>query len=70
MIRVILIRPGTTDYDEQRRIKGTLDIPLNEFGNDLCLETRILVPTLRVGMQSGRFASLGITRRMKLKSGA
>ncbi len=34
MIRVILIRPGTTDYDEQRRIKGTLDIPLNEFGND------------------------------------
>ena len=34
MFRVILIRPGTTDYDEQRRIKGTLDIPLNEFGND------------------------------------
>lgn len=34
MIRVILIRPGATDYDEQRRIKGTLDIPLNEFGND------------------------------------
>ena len=33
MVRVILIRPGTTDYDEQGRIKGTLDIPLNEFGN-------------------------------------
>lgn len=34
MVRVILIRPGTTDFDEQGRIKGTLDIPLNEFGND------------------------------------
>ena len=34
MVRVILIRPGTTDYDEQGRIKGTLDIPLNDFGNN------------------------------------
>ncbi|MBM97727.1 MAG: phosphoglycerate mutase [Planctomycetaceae bacterium] len=34
MVRVVLIRPGTTDYDEQGRIKGTLDIPLNDFGNN------------------------------------
>jgi broad specificity phosphatase PhoE len=33
MVRVVLIRPGTTDFDEQKRIKGTLDIPLNESGN-------------------------------------
>ena len=39
MVRVILIRPGTTDYDEQGRIKGTLDIPLNEFGNDQIART-------------------------------
>ena len=34
MVRVVLIRPGTTDYDEQGRIKGTLDILLNDFGNN------------------------------------
>jgi len=32
MLRIILIRPGSTDFDEQGRIKGTLDIPLNENG--------------------------------------
>ena len=32
MLRIILIRPGSTDFDEQRRIKGTLDIPLNQNG--------------------------------------
>jgi broad specificity phosphatase PhoE len=34
MLRIILIRPGSTDFDEQRRIKGTLDIPLNQNGAD------------------------------------
>jgi phosphoserine phosphatase len=33
MLRVVLIRPGCTDLDQQRRIKGTLDIPLNSSGN-------------------------------------
>ncbi|MFO0819904.1 MAG: histidine phosphatase family protein [Pirellulales bacterium] len=32
MARVVLIRPGSTDFDEQGRIKGTLEIPLNERG--------------------------------------
>ena len=32
MVRVVLIRPGSTDFDGQGRIKGTLDIPLNEAG--------------------------------------
>jgi broad specificity phosphatase PhoE len=31
-MEVILIRPGSTDFDEQGRIKGTLDIPLSEMG--------------------------------------
>ncbi len=34
MFRVLLIRPGTTDYDEQGRIKGQLSIPLNAQGKD------------------------------------
>lgn len=32
MLRLVLIRPGSTDFDEQGRIRGTLDIPLNETG--------------------------------------
>lgn len=32
MLRIILIRPGSTEFDEQRRIKGTLDLPLSPQG--------------------------------------
>jgi broad specificity phosphatase PhoE len=32
MVQFVLIRPGSTDYDEQGRIQGTLDIPLSEQG--------------------------------------
>jgi broad specificity phosphatase PhoE len=32
MVRIVLIRPGPTDYDRQGRIQGALDIPLNEDG--------------------------------------
>jgi broad specificity phosphatase PhoE len=33
MLNIVLIHPGSTDYDQQERIQGTLDIPLNEQGN-------------------------------------
>src|SRR5688572_24444403 len=32
MLRILLIRPGSTDLDEQGRIKGILDIPLSQQG--------------------------------------
>ena len=32
MLRIVLIRPGSTDYDVQKLIQGCLDIPLNEQG--------------------------------------
>src|SRR5208337_4312502 len=32
MLRIVLIRPGATDYDCEERIQGTLDIPLNRQG--------------------------------------
>ncbi|MFN3189383.1 MAG: histidine phosphatase family protein [Aureliella sp.] len=32
MIEVLLIRPGCTTFDEEGRIKGSLDIPLSEAG--------------------------------------
>jgi phosphoserine phosphatase len=32
MLQLVLIRPGSTDYDVQERIQGSLDMPLNERG--------------------------------------
>ena len=32
MLQIVLIRPGSTDYDRQSRIQGTLDIPLDKQG--------------------------------------
>jgi broad specificity phosphatase PhoE len=32
MVQMIVVRAGSTDFDEQGRIKGTLDIPLNTVG--------------------------------------
>lgn len=32
MFKILLIRPGATEYDQQGRIQGTLDIPLCEDG--------------------------------------
>jgi phosphoserine phosphatase len=31
---VVLIRPGCTDFDEQNRIQGSLDLPLNRRGQE------------------------------------
>jgi broad specificity phosphatase PhoE len=33
MVQIVLIRPGSTNYDEQGRIQGTLDIPLSAQGS-------------------------------------
>jgi broad specificity phosphatase PhoE len=44
MVQLVLIRPGSTDYDEQGRIQGTLDIPLNEQGTR---EVQRLIEELR-----------------------
>ena len=39
MLRIIIVRPGATDFDDQGRIKGDLDIPLNESGNGQICKT-------------------------------
>lgn len=44
MPQVILIRPGCTDFDEQHRIQGALELPLNERGQQ---QVHDLVETLR-----------------------
>jgi probable phosphoglycerate mutase len=32
MLRIVLVQPGSTDFDDQGRIKGSLDIPLSING--------------------------------------
>ncbi len=32
MLRIVLVQPGSTDFDDQGRIKGSLDIPLSVNG--------------------------------------
>ena len=32
MLRIVVIQPGSTDFDEQGRIKGSLDLPLSVNG--------------------------------------
>jgi probable phosphoglycerate mutase len=39
MLQVVLIRPGSTDLDEQGRIKGTLDVPLSCQGAEQVAKT-------------------------------
>jgi probable phosphoglycerate mutase len=38
-LQIVLIRPGATDFDEQGRIKGTLDIPLSISGAEQVTRT-------------------------------
>ena len=40
---VVLIRPGCTDFDDQNRIQGSLDLPLNRRGQEQveCLVSRL-----------------------------
>ena len=39
MLKVIIIQPGATDFDEQGRIKGCLDLPLNQTGRQQVART-------------------------------
>lgn len=39
MSTIVLIRPGCTDFDDQQRIQGTLDLPLNARGEQQVQET-------------------------------
>lgn len=33
MLQIVLIRPGSTEYDQQHRIQGDLDVPLSAEGS-------------------------------------
>lgn len=49
MARIVLIRPGSTDYDEQSRLIGSLEMPMNEKGTE---QVRSIVEQLNhLGLQ-------------------
>jgi len=76
MLHILLIRPGQTDFDEQGRIKGTLDLPLNAQGSEQAARTAgelsshdidvIYLSPCRSCEQTGEILARG--RDVKLKS--
>jgi probable phosphoglycerate mutase len=56
MMQILLVRPGTTEYDQQGRVQGTLDIPLCEDGRQ---EVAAMVTELRDKPVSAVYASPG-----------
>jgi probable phosphoglycerate mutase len=54
MVQILLIRPGTTEYDQQGRVQGTLDIPLCEDGRQ---EVEKMVEELRGKQIAALYAS-------------
>ena len=76
MFQILLIRPGATEYDQQGRVQGTLDIPLCEDGRQ---EVDAMVTQLREQPITAVYSSpsqsaqqtaevLAVTRDLKVKT--
>jgi phosphoserine phosphatase len=48
MSTVILVRPGCTDFDDQKRLQGSLDIPLNERGENQLAQVVLAIRDLPI----------------------
>lgn len=75
MLQIVLIRPGSTDYDQQHRIQGTLDMPLNDQGSaqvaeaveqlaDKGIET-VYAPDCQPAQQTGKALAKGLGVKLK-----
>jgi broad specificity phosphatase PhoE len=75
MLRIVLIRPGATDYDCEERIQGALDIPLNRQGlmevartvdqlRELRIET-IYAASSSSAMQTAEILAKDLSARLK-----
>jgi len=75
MTQIVLIRPGSTDFDKQGRIQGSLDIPLSDDGrqqaarltSDLRPHAMALVYTspCKAAVETGQVLSAGLGVRLK-----
>ncbi len=60
MCQVVLIRPGATIYDEQKRVQGILEIPLSERGQrEVALMAEILAQSLGGSVLSALYCGPG-----------
>ncbi len=48
MLKFVMIRPGATDFDDQGRITGTLDLPLNAAGADQVSRAAAEIASLKI----------------------
>ena len=48
MLKIILARPGATDFDDQGRIKGSLDMPMSDCGKEQVRQTAQDLETFRL----------------------
>jgi broad specificity phosphatase PhoE len=75
MLRIVLIRPGLTDYDQQELIQGSLDLPLNAAGlaeaaelvvqlRDQGIET-VYAPDCQPARQTAEILAKGLRLRRK-----
>lgn len=75
MLNIVLIRPGSTDYDVQGRIQGSLDIPLNERGRTEASKTAeqlhgrgievIYAPTAQPPLETGQIIAKAMGVKLK-----
>lgn len=73
MHKILLIRPGATEYDRQGRIQGTLDIPLSEDGKQ---QVEAALPAIAAGApvaiyhspcQSAEQTAVTLAKSLRLK---
>jgi broad specificity phosphatase PhoE len=73
MLQIVLIRPGSTDYDVQGRIQGNLDIPLNDEGRQQaaaaseCLRDQSLTALYASACQAAHETAQIIGKALKTK---
>ena len=75
MLQIVLIRPGSTDYDQQERIQGALNVPLNEQGRSEVAEVidqliekgieTVYAPPYQPAQETGKAIAEGLGVKLK-----
>ena len=73
MVQMLVVRAGSTEFDEQGRIKGTLDIPLSDAGQGqvgrLIADLHATTPHPKVDVVGRHLDQLGLGRAVRRING-